>query len=116
MNYLYSIFFFLLLSGVCHSASTGFEARVERTMIDEESNGGCMAYIVPSPSAQGLFCKPDWITFSCVGEYNSEEFGQQKMAAAQLALITRSRVWITVTDNKKHDGFCFGRRIVNFAE
>jgi hypothetical protein len=116
MKYLYSACFFLSLSSVCHSASTAFNASVERTMIDEEHNGGCMVYIVPSPSDQGLFCRPNWVTLSCVGEYNSETFGHQKLAAAQLALIAGSKIWISVTDNKKHDGFCFAQRIVNYAE
>lgn len=95
------------------AASKYYNANVERILTDSENFGGCMAFVNPSPSDEGLDCSASWITFSCTGDFNSKSDAQSKVSAAQLALVTRGRVGIRVEDDRKHNGYCFARRIDN---
>ena len=90
-----------------------WNANVERTLIDDENFGGCMALVLPWPSDTGLECPPNWVTFSCSGDYTTVEMGNRMFQAAQLALMTRTKVLVQVDDTKKHNGYCYARRIDN---
>jgi hypothetical protein len=112
-----SMFFLLLLAfaGSALAANRYYEATVTRTAVHESNFGVCMAKVSPSPSDEGLNCKPDWVSFSCSGDFNSKEIGQQKLSAAQLALMTGDLVKINVDDTRKHNGYCYAQRIDNLA-
>ena len=90
-----------------------FKADVVKTMIHEQEFGQCMAMIKPSPEQNGLDCKKGWVTFSCSGDFNLAETGFQKLAAAQLALLSGDPVFVQVDDYRKHNGYCYAQRIDN---
>ena len=54
---------------------------------------------------------PDWVTFSCSGDFNSKSQGNLKFQNAQLAMVTGKQVALLVDDSKKHNGYCWARRI-----
>ena len=109
------ILLLIAFAGSALGATKTYRATVTRTAIHEKSFGVCMAIVSPSPSTKGLNCKPDWVTFSCSGDFNSKEIGQQKLSAAQLALVTGDPVSIVVVDTRKHNGYCYAKRIDNLA-
>ncbi|MEP4145603.1 MAG: hypothetical protein ABJL54_00200 [Halioglobus sp.] len=106
----------LMVAVPAMGAQEWHQANVTRTLIQDGAWGTCMAMISPSLSATGLNCKPDWVSFSCSGHYNSPEVGGDKMEAAQLSLITESQVIVLVNDAKKHNGYCFAERVDNLAK
>ncbi len=89
--------------------------QVVRTLVDSENFGGCMAQLDISSGALPSACKPDWVSFSCSGEFNAPEHGYRKLDAAQLALATETPVTTWVVDTKLHNGYCFAWRLDNRA-
>lgn len=104
---------FIAMSAV--GADRLYKATVSRTLIDDRYYGGCMALVSPAPSTVGLNCPHSWVSFSCSGDFNAKSVGNQKFAAAQLALVTGTPIYIHIEDNKKHNSFCFAYRIDNLA-
>ncbi|MEP6388491.1 MAG: hypothetical protein ABJ056_01095 [Halioglobus sp.] len=90
-----------------------YSATVTKTLVDDVAYGSCMALVSPFPETKGLDCKAGWVSFSCSGDFNSKEIGYQKLEAAQLAMMTGTKVGIRVDDSKKHNGYCFAQRIDN---
>ena len=88
---------------------------VTRTLIDGRFYGGCMAKIVPGPETIGIECSPEYVTFSCSGDFNTKEVGNRKFSGAQLSLVSQGRVSVRVDDTKKHNGYCYARRLDNIA-
>ena len=105
----------IAFAGSALGTNKTYKANVTRTALHEDNFGVCMAKVTPSPSDKGLDCKPGWVSFSCSGDFNSKEIGQQKFSAAQLALVTGDRVVIYVEDTRKHNGYCYASRIDNLA-
>jgi len=54
---------------------------------------------------------PDWVTFSCSGDFNSKSQGNLKFQNAQLAMVTGKNVVLRIDNSKKHNGYCFAHRI-----
>lgn len=89
------------------SGTVFYETEVERVLVDSVYYGGCMAFLKEAPS-NGCH---HWVTFSCAGDFNEQVFGFRKLDQAQLALAAGKRVRVIVDDSKKHNGYCFARRI-----
>jgi hypothetical protein len=94
-------------------ATAAWNATVLGTLIDDENFGGCMARIAPQPASRSLNCPGGWVTFSCSGDFTTVETGNRKFQAAQLAMMTGTMVFIQVDDLRKHNGFCYARRVDN---
>ncbi|MBT4523024.1 MAG: hypothetical protein HOC23_23730 [Halieaceae bacterium] len=95
------------------SATESYNTTVLQAAVYDTNFGECMAQLKDSPSSQGLDCKPGWVTFSCSGDFNSKSAGNNKLTAAQIALLSGDLVNVQVTDEKKHNGYCFARKIAN---
>jgi hypothetical protein len=94
--------------------AAGVYSKVTTILIDDVNFGGCMAALETPPSTSGLICKDPWVTFSCTGEFNSKSQAAIKVAAAQLALVTQTKLYVEIDDTKKHNGYCFARRVDNY--
>ena len=95
-------------------AVTGIiETKVRRLMSDPQLFGQCMAYLTVSPhlNADVSDCKPNWVTFDCSGDFAAKDVANRSYNAAQLALVTNRVVVLTIDNTKKHNGFCWVRRI-----
>ena len=112
---LISFFLMMAVAGSAFSANAWVTGKVTRTLIDDTYFGGCMIVLLPGPETLGLNCPAVWVTLNCSGDYNSKEVGYQKLQAAQLALVTGTTVHVWVDDTKKHNGYCYARRIDNLS-
>jgi hypothetical protein len=95
-----------------HSAQVNIQAKVSRTLVAEEGLwGGCMAQLSVDPQTLLPACASGWVTFSCSGEHVSKDIAYRMLDTAQLAQVTDKSVFLIVTDDKTHNGYCFIRRI-----
>jgi len=70
-----------------------------------------MALINKTLSEYGLNCPSAWVSFSCDGTFNTQAIGFRKLDQAQMAMALNKRVHLYIEDSKKHNGYCFARRI-----
>jgi len=105
----------LIVAMPASAGSAWHTATVTRTLVQEGAFGNCMALVSPGLAATGLNCPSGWVSFSCSGDFNSKEVGNQKMEAAQLALVTGYSVRLKLNDAKKHNTYCYAERIDNLA-
>ena len=85
--------------------------KVTQTLSDAGAYGNCMVFVNKPLSDVIGNCPSNWVTFSCKGTYNSKDAGQRKFESAQLAMALGYRVSLFVDNTKKHNGFCYARRI-----
>lgn len=95
------------------AATATMSTTVVRTLATEnERFGGCMARVAAGINeATGLDCERDWVTFSCSGEHTDKASAMRMFDSAQLAFMADRRVVIEVDDARKHNNFCFARRV-----
>ncbi|MEM1190959.1 MAG: hypothetical protein AAGI72_20680 [Pseudomonadota bacterium] len=87
---------------------------IEQIVIDEVNFSGCMARLSPGPQVLGLNCANGFVTFDCKGQLGSARAdANAKLAAAQLAFVTDTQLFIRVDDTKKANGFCLAVRVDN---
>ena len=93
-------------------ATVGVTGKIVRTLTtDSDRWGGCMVALDTALDGEGLNCPGNWVTFSCGGVHASKEDAARMFESAQMAFFADKTVRIEVTDQKKHNGHCFGRRV-----
>ena len=104
--------FLVLLSAVHVSAAIeSIEAKAIRTLTTGDGRfGGCMVQLDESLSDAGLNCT-NWVTFSCTGVHTSKDDGFRMFESAQMAFALDKTMVLEVTDDKKHNGHCYARRV-----
>lgn len=102
-----------LLSGGSAWAGVAFiTAKVVRTMVQPDGTfGGCMAALSVSPASALPSCAPNWVSFSCTGDFGDAVGAWRQFDQAQLALAGDYHVDVLVDDRFKHNGYCYARRI-----
>ena len=107
------IFLFLavIASGQVLGDTAYFTTTVTKILLQEGLYGDCMAEVNPGPETALPNCASYWVTFSCSGDFNSKSEGELKFQSAQLAMLSGKPVKVTLDDSKKHNGYCFVRRI-----
>lgn len=105
-----------------YSAATGTieNATITRTLASEDERfGGCMARLDKSAADEGLNVEcpaSPWVTFSCSGVHTSKSNALRMFDSAQMAFALGRTVRVELDDSRKHNSFCFVRRIdVNAA-
>lgn len=103
----------VVLSGGNAQADTAVvNALVQRTLVAADGLwGGCMALLTVDPRDQLPACGSGWVTFSCSGVYAEKDIAYRMFDQAQLAVATGKRVLVVVDDTKRHNGYCFTKRI-----
>ena len=102
----------MLFAGQLWATSAAFVGEITKTLtVASDKFGGCMVLMDAPLANSGLNCQGKWVTFSCVGEFTSKERAQRLFESAQLAFALGMRVRLQVTDNKKHNGWCFADRV-----
>lgn len=87
-------------------------ATVTRTLVQPDGTfGGCMAALSVSPSSVLPSCLPNWVTFSCTGDFGDVVLAYRELDQAQLALAGDHQVVVQVDDSRKHNGYCYASRI-----
>ena len=107
------VFLALLLAAPVHAAVASIEAKATRTLTTGDGRfGGCMVQLDQSLSGSGLDCpSSNWVTFSCTGEHTSKDEGFRMFESAQMAFALDKTIVLEVTDEKKHNGHCYARRV-----
>ena len=102
-----------LLAALATSAATErIETYAKRTLTTDDGRfGGCMVQIDQRVADSGLDCPGSWVTFSCSGVHTSPDEGFRMFESAQMAFALNRPLMVEVTDEKKHNGHCYGRRI-----
>ena len=86
--------------------------KVQRTLVHyDDTFGGCMALMSPSPHSVLPGCKPDWVSFDCGGTRTDPVRAYRMLDQAQLALTTGKTARLWVTDSTKFNGYCWALRI-----
>jgi hypothetical protein len=102
----------ILASPISEAATASVQATVERTLVaDADRWGGCMARVNVTLADLGLDCYSRWVTFSCSGVHTTKDIAYRMFDSAQMALALDKQVWLSITDQKKHNGYCFADRI-----
>ena len=102
----------VVLSPFSQAATASFQATIERTLVaDADRWGGCMARVNVTLADLGVDCYSRWVTFSCSGVHTTKDVAYRMFDSAQMALALEKRVQLYVTDQKKHNGYCFANRI-----
>ena len=101
-----------LMATPVFSDTTAFQTTVTATLVtSDDSFGGCMAKVQAKIYRALPSCTPNWVTFSCTGDFTSEVRAWRMLDQAQLALATGAPVFLVVTDEQQHNGHCQALRI-----
>lgn len=103
----------MVVSTSAMSANSTFVTRVERVLLDDSDFAGCMVLVKPFPAAELPNCAPNWASLDCLKLFpeSTGSIASNKLAQAQLALITGRSVKLRVTDTRIANGYCFANRI-----
>lgn len=102
-----------LFSGSAQAA-TKFVKGVSLTNImltGDGAFGDCMVAIPNKIADFGLNCAGSYVTFSCSGDHTSKARATKMLDLAQMAFAMDKKVDIFIDDSKKHNNYCFARRI-----
>ena len=87
-------------------------AEVTKTMVQPDGTyGACMAALSVDPASVLPSCSPNWVTFSCTGDFGDVLGAWRQFDQAQLALAGDHLVFVLVDDSRKHNGYCYAPRI-----
>ncbi|MDB2379784.1 hypothetical protein N9W12_02755 [Luminiphilus sp.] len=102
-----------IASGSVSGANYTFSSTVERVLVDDEKFAGCMVLLTDNFQGQLPNCGARWATMDCLKEFpeSSGSIASNKLAQAQLALVTGRSVTMRVTDTRMANGYCFAQRI-----
>ncbi len=70
-----------------------------------------MAYLDELLANYSLDCPGNWVTFSCSGDFSNKDAAYKMFDVAQLAYALDREVVVSVDDLKKHNSYCFAKRI-----
>ena len=93
------------------AATSTLQTTVTRVLTDTAALGGCMAALAISPSAKLAGCGANWVTFSCTGTFADKALAFANFENAKMALAMNKQVYVLFDDSKKHNGYCFARRV-----
>ena len=103
----------LAASSSAYSADITFSTVVERVLVDDARYAGCMVLLEANFQYDLPNCGARWATLDCLKEFpeSSGSIASNKLAQAQLALVTGRSVTVRVTDTRMANGYCFAQRI-----
>lgn len=99
-------------TGVAADSAT-FNAKVKNVLVDDSYFAGCMVNLTVNPQTLLPNCESWWGTMDCAKEFpeSTASLPSNKLAQAQLALVTQKGVRVRITDTRKANGYCFVSRI-----
>ena len=82
-----------------------------------DNYSGCMVQIGRIPTDSGLNC-PDkdrtWVTLDCAGNRMARSEADRNFRLAQMAILSKDKITITIDDSFKASGWCLGKQIILF--
>jgi hypothetical protein len=111
------ILFTLLFALPANSASKTIKTPIYGVLTASSKYGSCMVQVGALPR-NTLDCKTNgdrtWVTLDCDGNFGNRASSQNSLSMAKMALLTRDLVNITIEDNRRIGGYCFGSQIILF--
>ena len=88
-----------------------FNTNITRVLVTgDDEFGGCM--VRPAASMENALDCRVWATMDCAGALGgTKSEGNRKFDTAQLANIMGKKLGLTITDDKKINGWCFVERV-----
>ena len=106
----------LLFPTTAHSATKAVRSPVYG-ILTGDNYGGCMVQIGRIPVDAGLNC-PDkdrtWLTLDCHGNRMSRPEADRNLRVAQMAILTKDKITVTIDDSYKASGWCLGKQVILF--
>lgn len=103
---------FIFFSASLYASTAVIEnAKIQRTLLDSEAFGNCMAELSKDINTTGLNCPGRWVSFSCDGTYQARDIAKSMFDSAQMAMALNKKVFVYVDDLKKHNDNCVAYRI-----
>ena len=106
----------LLLPITAQSATKAVRSPVYG-ILTGDNYSGCMVQIGRFPNDSGLNC-PDkersWVTLDCKGNRVDKAAAANNLKVAQMAILTKDKITITIDDSYKASGWCLGKQIILF--
>ena len=93
------------------AAAATLQTTVTRVLTDTVFYGGCMAALAISPTTELAGCAAGWVSFSCTGTFADKALAFANFENAKMALAMNKPVYVLFDDSKKHNGYCFARRV-----
>lgn len=82
-----------------------------------DNYSGCMVQIGRIPTDSGLNC-PDkdrtWVTLDCAGNRMARSEADRNLRQAQMAILSKDPITITIDDSFKASGWCLGKQVILF--
>ena len=111
------VLFTLLFALPAKSATKTINTPVYGVLASSDKYGGCMVQVAALPR-NTLDCKTNgdrtWVTLDCDGNFGSRIAAANSLSMARAALLTKDRISITIEDNRRISGYCFGSQIILF--
>lgn len=114
---------FVLSSTHVNSGIIGWNSVITEIFVDDNAYGGCMARVVPGPADEAPGCSTNYVSFNCNAEApnpavagytpNTKAQGMAKLSAAQLALVTATKLYVRVDDRVLINGHCAAVHVRN---
>jgi hypothetical protein len=80
--------------------------------------GGCAIQIGAIPNSTGLSCRSgdrSWLTLDCAGYFGKGRvIAHNNLDTARTALLTDSRLTVTIDDSLKVGGYCYANTLILF--
>ena len=106
----------LLLPTTAHSATKAVRSPVYG-ILTGDNYSGCMVQIGEIPADAGLDCpikSRTWLTLDCHGNRMEQSEAANNLRQAQIAILTKDQITITIDDSYKASGWCLGKQIILF--
>jgi hypothetical protein len=107
----------LLIAPVGAHAATKSVRSPVYGILTSDNYSGCMVQIGRIPTDSGLNC-PDkdrtWVTLDCKGNRLDKADAANNLKVAQMAILTKDKITITIDDSYKASGWCLGKQIIVF--
>ena len=102
----------LVATVASNAATERIQANAKRTLTTDDGRfGGCMVQLDERIGDMGLDCPGSWVTFSCSGVHTSTDEAVRMFESAQMAFALDRMLMVEVTDERKHNGHCYARRV-----
>ena len=106
------VLFTILFAPQSESATKTIESDVFGILTGDRY-GECMIQLGNIP-ANVLDCPQRWVTLDCKGIFGSRSSANSNLNTARSAMLTRSKLSVTVDDARKVSGFCYAPQLILF--
>jgi hypothetical protein len=106
------VLFTLLFAPPSEPATKSIKSPVFAVLTGERY-GGCMILLGTIPT-NVLDCPQQWVSLDCKGVLGNRISGNNNLSVARTAMLTNSKLSVTVDDSRKISGFCYASQLIQY--